>query len=93
MSFTPGQGVAVSAREHQGHHRTPGYLKGRTGTIERVHASFANPETRAYGASGLPEQRLYLVRFRQSELWPDYRGPSSDTLCADVYEHWLEDDR
>ena len=32
MTFAPGQRVRVSARRHEGHHRTPGYLKGRTGT-------------------------------------------------------------
>jgi nitrile hydratase len=65
-------------------------VKGKTGTVERVHASFANPETRAYGADGLPEQRLYLVGFAQDELWPDYRGSAGDRLALDVFEHWLE---
>jgi len=90
MTFDPGQRVRVSDRPYAGHHRTPGYVKGKTGTIERVHASFANPETRAYGADGLPEQRLYLVEFAQGELWPDYSGGSEDRLSADVFEHWLE---
>ena len=79
MSFAPGQRVRVDAREHRGHHRTPGYLKGRVGTIERCHGSFTNPETRAYGDSGLPEQPLYLVRFDDEPL-----------IYADIYEHWLE---
>jgi nitrile hydratase len=90
MRFRSGQRVRVSDRPHTGHHRTPGYVKGKTGTIERVHASFANPETRAYGADGLPEQQLYLVGFAQDELWPEYGGGSGDRLSADVFEHWLE---
>ena len=52
MSFAPGQRVHVSTRDHRGHHRTPGYLKGRVGTIQRCHGSFTNPETRAYGEIG-----------------------------------------
>jgi hypothetical protein len=91
VSFRPGQRVRVAARSHEGHHRTPGYLKGKAGTVERVHASFRNPETRAYGTDGLPEQRLYLVGFAQPDVWPDYRGDGDDRIYADVFEHWLQE--
>ena len=90
MSFRPGQRVRVASRPHDGHHRTPGYLKGKTGSIERVDGTFTNPETRAYGADGLPEQRLYTVGFAQSDVWPGYVGPGGDRIYVDVYEHWLE---
>jgi hypothetical protein len=89
-AFTPGNKVRVSDRSHPGHHRTPGYLKGKTGTIERVHERFSNPETRAYGQDGRPAQRLYLVGFELPEIWPEYRGATDDRLAADVFEHWLE---
>lgn len=91
MKYVAGQRVRVAARGHEGHHRTPRYLKGRTGTIERVHGSFTNPETRAYGGDGLPEQPLYLVGFTQRDVWQDYRGGSGDRIYADVFEHWLEE--
>jgi hypothetical protein len=90
MSYATGARVRVSARPHEGHHRTPTYVKGKTGTVERVHASFTNPETRAYGSDGLPQQRLYLVAFDQTELWDGYRGRGSDRLYVDLFEHWLE---
>jgi nitrile hydratase len=90
MTFAPGQRVRVSGRAHAGHHRTPGYVKGKTGTVERAHASFTNPETRAYGEDGLPERRLYLVGFAQGELWPGYAGAPRDRLSLDLFEHWLE---
>ena len=93
MSYRPGQRVRVEAREHRGHHRTPTYLKGKTGTVERVHAAYRNPETRAHGGDGLPEQTLYLVAFAQRDVWPDYRGHAGDRLCADVFEHWLVEAR
>jgi hypothetical protein len=32
-----------------------------------------------------------LVRFDQVDLWADYEGPQKDTLCIDIFEHWLED--
>ena len=90
MTFRAGQRVRVAARRVDGHHRTPGYLKGKTGRVERVHASFRNPETRAYGGDGLPEETLYLVGFEPREIWPGYRGVR-DRLYADVFEHWLEE--
>jgi hypothetical protein len=90
MKYRPGQRVRVAARSHGGHHRTPGYVKGKTGSIECAHASFTNPETRAYGEDGLPEQPLYLVRFAQSHVWPDYGGSGDDGIYVDVFEHWLE---
>jgi len=77
---------------HDGHHRTPDYVKGKTGTVERAHASFTNPETRAYGKDGLPEQPLYLVSFAQQDVWPDYRGDGDDRIYVDVFEHWLEEE-
>ncbi|HJU47590.1 MAG TPA: SH3-like domain-containing protein [Gaiellaceae bacterium] len=91
MRYRVGQRVRVASRAHEGHHRTPAYLKGRCGTVERLHSSFRNPETRAYGADGLPEQPLYLVGFAQHDLWPGYNGGPGDRLLADVYEHWLEE--
>ena len=81
MTFVAGETVRVSTRSHDGHHRTPAYLKGRAGTIERRHGPFRNPESRAYDGDGLPEQQLYLVRFDLSE---------DDCVLADVFEHWLE---
>ena len=90
VSYQVGQPIRIAARDHLGHHRTPAYLKGKRGRIERVHDSFTNPETRAYGHDGLPEQQLYLVSVAQRELWATYLGSASDRLYADVFEHWLE---
>ena len=81
MTFAVGQRVRVSARAHEGHHRTPGYVKGQGGTIERLHGAFRNPESRAYGADGLPERRLYMVAI-------DVTG---ERVYVDLFEHWLED--
>ncbi len=91
MRFQPGRRVRVAARDHRGHHRTPGYLKGKTGTVERRQGSFTNPETRAYGTDGLPELELYAVGFAQRDVWPDYAGPEADRISFDVFEHWLEE--
>lgn len=87
MTFVPGDGVRVADRPHVGHHRTPGYLKGKPGTIARVHGTFANPETRAYGDDGRPV-RLYLVEFDGVDVWP--AKTTRDRYYADLFEHWLE---
>jgi nitrile hydratase subunit beta len=90
MRYRAGERVRVAARAHQGHYRTPDYLKGKSGIVERVHGTFANPETRAYGRDGLPERPLYLIGFAQRDVWPDYGGHAGDRIYADLYEHWLE---
>ena len=90
MSYRVGQRVRVAARSHDGHHRTPGYIKGKVGRVERVHASFTNPETRAYGSDGLPEQRLYLVAFACDDVWPGDSRRATNRIYLDLFEHWLE---
>jgi len=37
VTLAPGQRVRVSSRSHDGHNRTPAYLRGRIGTVERGH--------------------------------------------------------
>jgi hypothetical protein len=90
VTFRAGDRVRVAARSHERHHRTPGYVKGKSGWVVRVHGSFRNPETRAYGTDGLPEQALYQVCFAQDELWPEARPHAADRTCVDIFEHWLE---
>jgi hypothetical protein len=91
VRYRAGQRVRVAARPCDGHHRTPGYLKGKTGRVERVYGSFTNPETRAYGTDGLPKRPLYLVAFTQRDVWSEYRGQPGDRIYADIFEHWLEE--
>ena len=87
-----GQGSLVRVRDLpvKGHMRTPDYVRGRLGRVERCHGRFADPEQRAYGRDGLPAQPLYMVRFRQADLWPGYGGGGADSLALDIFEHWLE---
>ncbi len=88
MTFAPGDGVRVADRPHAGHHRTPAYLKGKAGRIARVHGTFTNPETRAYGDDGNPRLRLYLVEFDGPDV--SSASTSRDRVFADLLEHWLE---
>jgi hypothetical protein len=88
--FAPGERVAVRRGDSPGHIRTPYYVRGRVGVVERVCGPFADPEELAYGRDGLPPRPLYRVRFRQAELWPGYAGPAGDGLEVEIFEHWLE---
>ena len=87
--FAPGDRVRVIRTNPPGHRRTPYYIRGKTGVIERVCGAFPNPEELAYGFDGLPKKNLYRVRFLQTEVWSDYKGPADDTVDVDIYEHWL----
>lgn len=90
--FSPGERVRVRLAHPPGHVRTPFYVRGKTGVIERLCGLYANPEELAYGRSGRPKRALYRVRFRQRELWPAYRGGDQDSVDVEIYEHWLEAD-
>lgn len=88
--FEAGERVRVRDAAPLGHIRTPFYIRGRVGTIERLCGSFPNPEELAQMRAGLPAQPLYRVRFRQTEVWPDYRGADHDLLEVEIFQHWLE---
>ena len=88
--FAPGQRVRVRNARPLGHIRTPFYIRGHVGTIERLCGSFPNPEELAQMRDGLPAQPLYRVRFLQTEVWPDYRGHPDDALDVEIFQHWLE---
>lgn len=88
--FSVGERVRVRAVYPLGHVRTPFYVRGRTGVIERICGVFGNPEELAQMRSGEPAQPLYRVRFRQQDLWPDYTGPAHDVVEVEIYQHWLE---
>jgi nitrile hydratase subunit beta len=88
--FASGDQVKVRLAHPPGHVRTPTYVRGHTGVVERLCGAYPNPEELAYGRPGLPAQPLYRVRFRQNELWPDYRGSPADTVDVEVFQHWLE---
>ena len=88
--FAAGDRVRIRQAYPPGHVRTPYYIRGKEGVISRLIAEHPNPEELAYGRPGLPVHPVYWVRFRQSDLWPDYMGPAHDTADVDVQEHWLE---
>jgi nitrile hydratase len=87
--FAAGDRVRIVDLGKPGHVRTPAYVRGRVGTIERFCGLFENPEERAYGREGRERIPLYRVHFAQGDLWTGYGGDLRDTLEIEIYEHWL----
>lgn len=88
--YKAGAEVTIKDMSPPGHIRTPSYLRGKTGVIERVLGRYKNPEQLAY-ALPAPARQLYRVRFTMAELWGASEAPS-DTLDAEIYEHWIDTD-
>jgi len=81
--------VRVSPMMPPGHIRTPAYLRGKTGVIERALGRFANPEQLAYGLKA-DQKELFRVRFTMSEIWGEAAENPQDTIDAEIFDHWLE---
>ena len=88
--FSVGDQVEICQSAPPGHRRTPAYIRGKRGVIERVCGSFRNPEELAYGFDGLPMKVLYRVAFKQVDVWLEYSGSDEDTIELEIYEHWLK---
>lgn len=90
--LSPGQTVRVKLDwpEMRGpcHIRTPHYLRGAAGVVERHLGDFPNPEDLAF-ARPAPTLALYHVRFDQPSIWGE--GRPGDALVVELYESWLED--
>jgi nitrile hydratase subunit beta len=89
LRFKPGDAVRVDNREVVGHCRAPWYARGQLGVVTEILGVFRDPERLAYHRPGLPKQPLYKVRFKQTALWPDYKGPARDHIEIDISENWL----
>ena len=81
--------VRVKSSMPPGHIRTPAYLRGKTGVVERALGDFGNPEQLAYGLR-VHKRPLYRVRFTMQEIWGERAECPTDTLDAEIYGHWLE---
>jgi len=105
--FIPGDVVVVRSEDsrcrwRKPHLRTPGYIFGARGTVDRYIGSFPDPSLVAFRAStsGL-KQPLYKVNFRHQDIWRYYEsslkgsGISSsdaaadDVISMDIYQCWL----
>ena len=74
------------------HTRTQAFTRGKTGVVVEDRPAWVIPEDEAWGRD-TPEtgrvEPFYVVRFDQTDLWPDYTGAPGDTLETEVSERWL----
>ena len=89
LKFKAGDRVKVRFKDRPGHIRTPWYIRGKTGYVEKIHGEFLNPESLGHGGDGLPKKVLYSVAFQQDEVWNRYKV-KRDKLFVDIFEHWLD---
>jgi hypothetical protein len=81
--------VRVRSWAPPGHVRTPWYLRGKTGLIERRLGKFRNPEELAYRRPAAAIE-LCRVRFTMAEVWGEGAERPEDTIDAEIFAHWLE---
>ena len=86
-AFSPGDAVVVRTEDlatawQKPHLRTPGYIFGKAGTVERLCGAFENPELLAIGLGSGSSEALYRVRFRQSDVWPVQPQNPRLVLCS-----------
>jgi len=86
--FTVGDAVRAKTINPLGHTRSPRYVRGRRGVIDRDHGVFVFPDTSAHGRGPSP-QHVYSVRFAARELWGPEAGPR-DAVYVDLWDDHLE---
>ncbi|CAE6914258.1 unnamed protein product [Symbiodinium sp. CCMP2592] len=94
--FSPGDVVRVRHASHatrwrRPHLRTPGFIHGVCGTVDRCVGSFDNPEQLAFGGRSWSKCPLYIVRFDAGSIQDFEAGErGKDQVTVDIYQSWLE---
>jgi nitrile hydratase len=91
--FAVGDLVRARNLNPPSHTRLPRYVRGRVGTVVRVHGTHVFPDRHAVGDPGPPfddsPEWLYSVEFEAAELW----GPQAEAgvrVSVDAWEPYLE---
>lgn len=86
--FSLGQRVRTRAHAVPHHTRLPGYARGKTGVIERLHGGHVFADTHAQGLGEHP-RHLYTVAFEAAELW-GAGAAAGLRVSIDAWEPYLE---
>jgi hypothetical protein len=87
--FQNGDRVRVKDAPSIFYYRTLLYVRGVTGTIDKHIYTTPPPEDEAFNRDDAQPQWIYIVRFKQKDLWPEYPN-DVDTLQTEIPEGWLE---
>ena len=82
--FKPGDRVGVKELPAMFYTRTPEYRRGAEGVIAEVAYETPAPEDETWDREDATPEWMYIVRFKQAELWDAYTGPSNDTLQTEI---------
>jgi nitrile hydratase subunit beta len=87
--FAPGSKVRVTNVPAAAHTRLPGYLRGRTGTVDRVFEGDCAYFCHTGDGIGDP-MPIYIVEFPPEALWGARAEPGPETIYAELFEAYLE---
>jgi nitrile hydratase len=86
--FEVGDAVVVRDLHPAGHIRLPGYLRGKTGIIERYNGYYDIHDHERSDEPMPPPLPLYSVSFDMADLWGE--GAEKGRIVADLAEHYIE---
>ncbi len=86
--FKVGDRVLARNINPTGHTRLPRYVRGKAGTIMRLHGILVLPDTNAHGKGENPEH-VYSVRFDSKEVWGE-SAEDNESLHVDLWESYLQ---
>ena len=87
QDFAIGQRVRVRNEFVPGHHRMPGYIRGKVGVVVRRSTPFPFPDAAGH-AMGDETEPTFEVRFETSELWPETSDEATVTVA--VFRSYLQ---
>jgi len=86
QAFAIGERVTVRNEYVPGHHRLPGYIRGRTGTVVGVSPPYPFPDSAAHALEEEWEP-TFDVRFNTADLWPE--ASENATVTVGVFRSYL----
>ncbi len=87
--FAIGDSVRTRSAQVASHTRLPGYARGKTGRIERLHGAHVFADSNAQGLGESP-QWLYTVVFTARDLWGNESPAPDSEVSIDAWESYLE---
>jgi nitrile hydratase beta subunit len=87
-TFPVGSAVRIANPAADAHSRLPGYLRGRTGTVERVFEGDYAYFTHTGDGIGGP-MPIYIVEFEPTDIWGPRAEAGPEKLYAELFEAYL----
>jgi len=87
--YAVGDRVRVADDHPYSHTRRARYIRGKTGTVERVQGAFIYPDSAGNGGGEDP-QEVYTVRFDAADLWGRDVAEANSSVYFDAWEPYLQ---